>query len=439
MGTNATNGLELYMTAAGNIQIRKDNFYQIYISPLTSSSTPYQTPGLHGLCLSVGNTSFKSGTIVPTGMTDGGFLEVVSTTCPADLEAAGSGSYKNVIVLKATVGGLDYFLTLTYAYVSFNKFINIDYKVTIPAGNTSPVRLSHGFDTYLNGGDAGPGFINGTAPYYIMGVTKAGGYEAFNYVSGLPWSGYYSAVYNGVFTDLGTDNTFNNTIDPSPDTDNGIGISMDFGSTAGIYSSNSNLIFECNAPSTAPVLSATSAANTCPVASVNLNALVSSTVPAGVELLWRKVGDNTVVATPTTLTESGQYYVVFKDMATGCSSPVSTNVTVTITPCCNAGTTAPTLSATTKANTCPATTVDLTTITASNNPANTTLTWHTGTPATATNKITGTAVLAGTYYAAIFDGTNLCYSPTTTVTASVTGCCNVGTIAPILIKTVLAN
>lgn len=97
---------------------------------------------------------------------------------------------------------------------------------------------------------------------------------------------------------------------------------------------------------------------------------------------------------------------------------------------CNAGTAAPTLSASTIANVCPATTVNLTTITASNLPSGTTLTWHTGTPATTVNKITTpSAVGAGTYYAAFFDATNNCYSgtggngsATTVVTATTTTC-----------------
>lgn len=101
---------------------------------------------------------------------------------------------------------------------------------------------------------------------------------------------------------------------------------------------------------------------------------------------------------------------------------------ITLVPACAAGTTAPILSATTKANICPATTVDLTSITASNLPASSTLTWHTATPATTANKIaTPSAVAAGTYYAAFFDATNNCYSgtsgsATTAVTATVASC-----------------
>jgi len=114
--------------------------------------------------------------------------------------------------------------------------------------------------------------------------------------------------------------------------------------------------------------------------------------------------------------------------APGISCPIS------LPPSCVAGSTAPALSATTASNTCPATTVNLTTITASNLPAGTTLTWHTGTPATTANKIAGTAVSAsGVYYAAFFDSAAGCYSgsgaATTAVTVTVFDCTPV-TVTP---------
>jgi len=93
-------------------------------------------------------------------------------------------------------------------------------------------------------------------------------------------------------------------------------------------------------------------------------------------------------------------------------------------PC--SATLAPALSATAIANVCPATTINLSTITVSNRPASSTLTWHTGTPATAANLITSvTAVTAGTYYAAFFDATANCYSGTavTPVNATTVACC----------------
>ncbi|TDB61342.1 Ig-like domain-containing protein, partial [Arundinibacter roseus] len=63
---------------------------------------------------------------------------------------------------------------------------------------------------------------------------------------------------------------------------------------------------------------------------------------------------------------------------------------------------------------CTTGTADLTGVTAANQPANTTLTWHSGTPATTANKLSSiTALSPGTYYAAFFDATNDCYSSNT--------------------------
>lgn len=104
----------------------------------------------------------------------------------------------------------------------------------------------------------------------------------------------------------------------------------------------------------------------------------------------------------------------------------ATNALVkTCTPPCNAGNTSPTLSATTKANGCPATTVDLTTITATNLPSGMTLSWHTTTPADITNKVAiPTAVTAGTYYATFYETSTNCYGgiSTTPVVASSNAC-----------------
>jgi hypothetical protein len=75
---------------------------------------------------------------------------------------------------------------------------------------------------------------------------------------------------------------------------------------------------------------------------------------------------------------------------------------------------------------CISGTADLSGITAANLPANTTLTWHSGTPVSTANKISNTTALSpGTYYAAFFDATNSCYSSTeTTVTVTTALCIN---------------
>ena len=99
------------------------------------------------------------------------------------------------------------------------------------------------------------------------------------------------------------------------------------------------------------------------------------------------------------------------------------NTSIHTCPSCIAGTVAPALSSTTKVGVCPSTTIDLTSITASNLPAGTVLTWHTGSIASGTNKVANpSAVAGGTYYASFFDSANNCYSPTTLVTATSASC-----------------
>jgi hypothetical protein len=93
---------------------------------------------------------------------------------------------------------------------------------------------------------------------------------------------------------------------------------------------------------------------------------------------------------------------------------------------CNAGTTAPTLSATTKSNVCPAATADISSLVSSTCPSGSSLEWHTvSTGLSASNKVADpTTVGAGTYYPVCYDATAACYSPTpaTGVTVTITTC-----------------
>jgi hypothetical protein len=116
------------------------------------------------------------------------------------------------------------------------------------------------------------------------------------------------------------------------------------------------------------------------------------------------------------------------------------NIPVIVAPC-DAGTAKPTLNVTSRANICPLTTVDLSTIMASNHPGGTVvLSWHSGLPATNANRLSSvTALPEGTYYATFYDPTNLCYSgangfAVTPVTATVSFCCNASTVTPPLNK-----
>ncbi len=99
------------------------------------------------------------------------------------------------------------------------------------------------------------------------------------------------------------------------------------------------------------------------------------------------------------------------------------------TPICSAGNNAPALTATTNftSNTytipCGSSTANLSSITASNNPGTLPITYHSGTPATDANKLSSiTALAVGTYYAAFYNATGGCYSPTTAVTVTKANC-----------------
>ena len=103
-------------------------------------------------------------------------------------------------------------------------------------------------------------------------------------------------------------------------------------------------------------------------------------------------------------------------------------ITVTDVVECLAGTTAPTLTATTKSNICPATTANVSSLVSSTCPSGSSLEWHnTNTGLSASTLVTASSVGAGTYYPVCHDVTNTCYSPTpaTGVTVTINICLSI--------------
>jgi gliding motility-associated-like protein len=205
---------------------------------------------------------------------------------------------------------------------------------------------------------------------------------------------------------------------------------------------------KCNAGSTSPKLNTTGISNTCPATTADLTKVTASNQPSGTVLQWHTslpITANNKVANPSQVT-AGIYYAVYFDATNNCFSNNGqgyTPILVTITTCpnpCNAGTTAPNISNDVLSNLCPATTVNLNSVTATNTPANTSISWHTGLPATASNKVNNpNSVLAGIYFAVFFDATNNCYSGagygSKPVVVTISNCpdpCNAGKIAPVL-------
>lgn len=152
----------------------------------------------------------------------------------------------------------------------------------------------------------------------------------------------------------------------------------------------------------------------CPATTINLlTSVTNSNLPTGTSLTWHTATPvslaNQIVA-PTAV-GAGTYYAAFYDTTSNCFSTNTTTVTVNTALCVE--------------NSCPSTTVNLTTaISTSNLPPGSILTWHTATPASASNQIaTPTAVTAGTYYAAFYYAADNCFSSSTTTVAVSTALC----------------
>lgn len=337
-GTNANDGIRLNISAGGNMQIKRKNTNQIYSpgnSVLKGTSKAFEGPdsNMHGLVLSIGRDVFMGGTLYPSGITPKK-MTLISSTQQSLIESP-SGHFENTIKMSAEKNGLTYLLDVKYTYKYPDPFVILDYIVTIPEGNTDKVQLAHGWDTYLSGGDNGPGFVKGTAPNQVMGVFKVGSYEAFQYKSGVEWSGYHSADYRLLSSQLNRSTdafmVFGKSINPASATDNGIGISMNFGTTPGTFNSENALIFACEAGDDAPVLS-TVTAKPCLGTTFNLNSYLISEPPLGVEIVWKNAS-GVVVADPTNVSTAGKYTVTFYSDLYGCSSP-GTDLTVSFDATC---------------------------------------------------------------------------------------------------------
>ncbi|WP_166922181.1 hypothetical protein [Flavobacterium poyangense] len=337
-GTNATDGLKIILTGAANMQIIKNNTGQIF-PPKSNleegTSLPYkpgtgESSGFQGLILAIGGKKFHSGSLSQQYLPEVNRLNVISSTEQRIIETS-PGHYENTIKLSAVIGSQVYYLTIKYTYDFPKTYFLIDYNVDIPPGNTEDVKLVHGWDTYLANSDRGPGFVKGNAPKLIMGVVKTPSYEAFEYVGGIPWSGYFSSSLSNLYNDLGNSMTYKNTILTDPNIDNAIGISINFGNLPGSFTSSNKLVIGCEAGDVMPALTA-STSRLCAGVPLNLNNFITSQVPTGSVVVWKNETGITV-ADPTMVTIGGKYSVSFYSDKYNCNSPINT-ITITVDNSC---------------------------------------------------------------------------------------------------------
>ena len=439
-GTDASNGLRIYANGNGNLQVLRNGRGQMFsfnALPGTDPSSiplPGTTSGNSGWVVGIGSTTSQAqyigGKLKIGGVTNITTMSPVAVYC----RQPATNTYEKEMEYTITKNALIYKYYLTYTYTKGNQYFTIKYRVVIPAGNNEFVRVVHAWDTYLGLSDNGPGFVTGKYPYYVMGTQKSNTtegifYEAFKYESGTPWSGYYSAVHTGLNTAINF-NFFNykDIINKDSSIDNGIGISIDFGSKAGDFSSTNTVIFKCNAPQVAPELKATTATSTCgkPVDITSFVDYGTNGLAANVTL--KALDNKGNFVDPKNVTKGGVYTLYFEDSANaGCTSPTA-EITIDEVSCDDVK--PETVS--TIANVCALETIDLSKVVTNVLPSGYEFRWyknnsHTGLPISNPNAITET----GTYYVFIYNKNTNTYSPSSdAVKATITECCKAGKVAP---------
>ena len=174
----------------------------------------------------------------------------------------------------------------------------------------------------------------------------------------------------------------------------------------------------CAAGTTAPPLTSGTTINnsSCATPYISLNSLVTGSLPSGASLVWYTNNTRTgnPVLDPIKVAASGTYYAFYYDATNDCYSPATAAVTATYTVCPVNITT-----------TCPDFSVDLSSRVTETAPVGYTYSFHTSTPATATNKLTSSVVTtSGTYYVGTFSTAESCYTATSRpIAVTITNCC----------------
>lgn len=434
-GTSAAqrNKIRMKVNGGGNFQVRYRGANQIFDSQTDTPGPDSGVPGtLQGIIISIGNKYWSFGSlgneytsdVAPAtinGFTWGGdVMDNASGTSTSAVLTGSSGSIQTYTMThNITKGGKTYVFTVEYEYAGVGTEVVATYSVQAPVNNTEVIKVVHAWDSYLTPSDSGPGKYEGTrgVPGETVSVSRGcNSYQGFEYVSGTQWSGHYSAYYKVFHNPLANDMTFDGShsggiVNTNSSTDNGVGISIDFGTPAGTTVQSVNkLIFAPN--KSAPTLTTpATAGNSCPgtdVTEADLKTLVSSstslvkfytnaTPSASDEVVYPITANTTVYAA---------------NSLNGCVFDVSTPISVQLVTCCAAAADAPVFNSTTVLTDCSnGNKADLTALTATNQPSGTILTWHTSTPASNANRIMNpVAVNSGTYYAAFYDATNDCYN-----------------------------
>lgn len=229
--------LDIRVGTYGDIQIWRDGETegQLFYESLENANGACVVPDpacwsmYNGVFMVVGNN-----TIVSYNSALDGFDDLISGSV-SDLSGLGTvASPWTISVNYNSIITPGYGFNMVYYYVNGNDFIDVSMTPVLPASNTEVVKVFHLIDTYLSGFDTGPAYVEGSAPYNLVGVSNPDGdlYEAF-VVTESPWDRYVSANYDDVLNEPYNDGQLSNTLNTNPLNDNAIGVQWTLGAVSG--------------------------------------------------------------------------------------------------------------------------------------------------------------------------------------------------------------
>lgn len=226
---DASDGLRWDVGSNAQFQVHLGNQSQVY----NSDATPMSGSIFNGLALRVDKTLADNSTQVTVWKSfDRGAGKYFDQGTQSALQGSGTPGdpWRVVSELNATLDGSTIKLTVTDSYAAPQLWLTRQITVgNLPVSvDVSKIRLYQNIDTYLQGGDEGPGFTRtspgntSSVPDYV-GVIKSEQIETL--IADSPqWDLYYTGHYDGPAGLIAGSGDLDNTVNTNEATDNGIAV-----------------------------------------------------------------------------------------------------------------------------------------------------------------------------------------------------------------------
>jgi len=257
---SGADGLRIYVTNLGQIQVRYQNQNQFYEPNTTDTSTNL----FNGMYMAVGTQVIGP----DTGAEN---MTKVAWT-PLSQTLTGSGTAADPYVVTTTMyynangvagyqAAADFQATVLTSYISGTKYFTNTVTVTPPSANAAQVKWYHAADTYLGGSDAGPAYAlapgvgsttSTSADVQVIATRRDAGTASEVFVGfaevdgGRQFDRFYSGVYNGtgLYGGIAGGGNITNTITTAASTDNGLGVQFNLGAINAATTFSYRLVFD---------------------------------------------------------------------------------------------------------------------------------------------------------------------------------------------------